>query len=213
MKIFLSYSHLDKSLAGKIKKSLQQYGVKAFLAHNDIEPSEEWPDRIMKELKNCDVFMPILTKHFNYSKWTDQETGCALILKKLIMPLKVDVNPHGFIFLKQAHILNPDNVAKSLKVVMKALSKKPRIGSLLRDALIEVFATSDSFENAKHNAELLFSFKGLNLDQVKKIIHHTINNNQIHQCFTAQRLLRGFAYEYKNKINPRVYKKLSDLIG
>jgi hypothetical protein len=35
MKIFLSHFHLDKNLAGKIKKGLEQYGVNAFLAHHD----------------------------------------------------------------------------------------------------------------------------------------------------------------------------------
>jgi hypothetical protein len=85
MKIFLSYSHLDKRLAGKIKKYLLQYGVKVFLAHDDIEPSEEWADKILEELRDCHVFMPILTKHFNKSNWTDQETGCALILNKGVM--------------------------------------------------------------------------------------------------------------------------------
>ncbi len=106
MKIFLSYSHLDKRLAGKIKMYLRQYGVKVFLAHDDIEPSEEWADKILEELRDCDVFMPILTKHFNKSNWTDQETGCALIINKLIVPLKGDVDPHGFISRYQARGLN-----------------------------------------------------------------------------------------------------------
>jgi hypothetical protein len=212
MKIFLSYSHLDKNLAGKIKKGLHQYGVNAFLAHHDIEPSEEWADRILKELRNCDVFMPILTKHFNHSKWTDQETGCALILKKLILPLKVDIDPQGFISRYQAHSLNMDDVAKSLRVVMKALSKRPRIGNLVRNALIEVFASSDSFESAKQNTELLLSFKEFNMDQVKKIIQHTINNDQIYRCFKAQKLLRNFVDEYKDKLNPRLYRKLQEMI-
>lgn len=213
MKIFLSYSHLDKRLAGKIKTYLRQYGLKVFLAHDDIEPSEEWADKILEELRDCDVFMPILTKHFNKSNWTDQETGCALILNKLILPLKGDVDPHGFISRYQARGLNKADVAKSLSRVMRVLAQKPRIGALLKDALIEVFGSSDSFENAKHNTERLLSLKGFSLNQVKKIFSHTIRNNQIHQCFKAQDLLREFIKEYKDKLDQRLYKKVRSLIG
>lgn len=182
------------------------------MAHNDIEPSEEWIDRILKELRNCDVFMPILTKYFNRSKWTDQETGCALVLKKLIFPLKIDVDPHGFISRYQAHSLKTNDLPGSVCAVLQILSKKPKVGDLVRDALIEVFSSSESFRSAKRNTERLLSFKGFNMDQVKKIIQYTINNDQIHRCFAAQRPLRDFAYGYKKKLNVRLYQKLLHLI-
>jgi hypothetical protein len=213
MKIFLSYSHLDKNLAGKIKKCLRQYGVKVFLAHDDIEPSEEWADRILEELNNCDIFMPILTKQFNESKWTDQETGCALILKKLIIPLKVDVDPHGFISRYQARTLKKNDVASSLTGVMRVISGKPRVGALLRDAAIMKFASSESFEDAKNNTERLLSLKGFSLSQVEAIMNHTIRNDQIHRCFKAQDWLAGFIGGYKDKLDRRLYKKVRNLIG
>ncbi len=95
---------------------------------------------------------------------------------------------------------------------MRVLAQKPRIGALLKDALIEVFGSSDSFENAKHNTERL-SLKGFSLNQVKEIISHTIRNNQIHQCFKAQDLLTEFIKGYKDKLNQRLYKKVRSLIG
>ncbi len=43
MEIFVSYLHLDKELAGKVKGSLKHYcGLEVFLAHEDINPSSEW---------------------------------------------------------------------------------------------------------------------------------------------------------------------------
>ena len=96
---------------------------------------------------------------------------------------------------------------------MKVVSGRPRIGHLLRDALIKVFASSESFDSAKYNTERLLSFSGFSIVQVRKITQHTMDNDQIYRCFTAQRLLRDLALEYKNKLNPKVYKKLVDLIS
>lgn len=213
MKIFLSYSHLDKNLAGKIKEHLRQYGVKVFLAHDDIEPSTEWAENILEELRTCDVFMPILTKHFNESNWTDQETGCAVILRKLIVPLKGDVDPHGFISRYQARSLDKTEIEKCLSRVMKALAQKPRIGVLLKDSLIKVFGSSECYDDAKHNAERLLSLREFTLKQVREIVSHTIHNNQIHECFRAQDLLREFLKGYKDKLDRRLYKKVRNLIS
>ena len=204
---------MDKKLTGKIKKYLRQYGVKVFLAHDDIEPSEEWADRILEELNNCDIFMPILTKQFNESKWTDQETGCALILKKLIMPLKIDVDPHGFISRYQARTLKKNDVPSSLTGVMRVISGKTRVGALLRDVAIMKFASSESFEDARNNTERLLSLKGFGLNQVEEIVNHTIRNGQIHRCFRAQDLLREFIKGYEDKLDRKLYRKVRNLIS
>ena len=48
-KIFISYSVKDKEIAGKVKDILSRFNISAFLAHQDIEVSEEWEKRILEE--------------------------------------------------------------------------------------------------------------------------------------------------------------------
>jgi hypothetical protein len=64
LRVFLSYHSSDKSLAGEIKHHLNGYGLDAFLAHEDIQPTEKWQTRILAELKRTDVFLPLLTENF-----------------------------------------------------------------------------------------------------------------------------------------------------
>jgi hypothetical protein len=212
MKVFLSYSSLDKELAGQIKRALEDYGLEVFLAHEDIEPSTEWVDTILAELEACNVFVPILTANFDKSDWTDQETGIAIAHDKLIIPLKVTVDPHGFILRFQALKADINEILPSCYKLAKVIASKPVLGGLFKDALIKRFGDSWSFDNATHNTELLLSFKDYTVSQVTEIIRHTIANKQINQSFRAQRKLSDFIHEYKDSINPELIQAFYEAI-
>jgi hypothetical protein len=69
-----------------VKGFLSTFGMDVFLAHDDLQPSAEWQKEIVQALRKCDVFIPLLTRSFHSSLWTDQETGIAIARKKLILP-------------------------------------------------------------------------------------------------------------------------------
>ena len=215
MKVFLSHSHLDKHLAGQVKVELAYYGLEIFLAHEDIEPLAEWSDVIFAELKACDVFIPILTENFNGSAWTNQETGfaCAYEGEKLIIPLKVAVDPQGLIRSIQALRLHVDNVKAPCKRVVEIIASKPRFGDLFRDALIRKFGSSGSYDRAGDNIKLLLSFEGYTPSQVREMVNFTIANEQINQSGSAHRKLLEFVRKYKDLIEPELYQAFLEAIG
>ena len=51
IQVFLSYSNRDKILAGKIKTFLEDHELQAFLAHEDIEPTQEGEGVIIDNLR------------------------------------------------------------------------------------------------------------------------------------------------------------------
>jgi hypothetical protein len=42
----VSHASAQRTLAAEIRTALEEYGVSAFVAHDDIEPTEEWEDEI-----------------------------------------------------------------------------------------------------------------------------------------------------------------------
>jgi len=134
-------------MALMIKQELEDYGFSVFLAHEDIEPSIEWRDRILTELKKCKVFVPVLTGNFNDSEWTDQETGIALAHKKVIVPLKTARDPHGFIKEIQALRIDPENAAKSCLGIIRAMAAASKIKTQVKDDIIKAFCASESFND------------------------------------------------------------------
>ena len=84
------------------KDGLKLYGISGFVAHVDIESSKQWQDEIEKALHTMDALTAILMEGFKESNWCDQEIGFAVGKDVLIIPIKKELNPYGFIGKYQA---------------------------------------------------------------------------------------------------------------
>lgn len=213
LRIFLSHSSNDKKLAGNIKHHFEDLGISVFVAHDDIEPCEEWEKKIRSELKSCDILLLLLTKDFSRSKWTDQETGFALAEDKLIIPLKVEIDPYGFVGKIQAIKFSPRDLTESCKKILHTILKDTRYCSGLIDSLITVFAKSHSYLDASAKANLLDMSVDFTNEQINEIIRVSIKNDQIYGSFDAQKFLRKLLNKFSNKIDKESKRKLEKLMS
>lgn len=86
-----------------MKLLLESYcGYDVFVAHDDIIGGTVFAEEIIQHITECDVFVPLLSEVFKESDFTDQETGIAIGLKKVMIPIKSGINPYGFINKYQA---------------------------------------------------------------------------------------------------------------
>lgn len=88
--IFISYAVEDKGMAGELKIQLEKIGFKVFLAHEDIEPTAKWRDRIISDLKASNIFIALRTKNYINKQYTEQECGFALALNKRILSICIE---------------------------------------------------------------------------------------------------------------------------
>ena len=112
IRVFLSHDSKIKTDATNLKDALRPYGLSCFVAHEDIKPSKEWQIEIEKALHSMDVMVPLLSKNFHKSYWTDQEVGVAIGREIPIIPIKYEVDPYGFFGKFQAingNIKTPEN--------------------------------------------------------------------------------------------------------
>lgn len=101
-KAFISHLARDKEKASKIQHFLLRKGVSAFVAHEDIEPAQDWQDSIEIALRTMDYMVALITPGFSSSVWTSQEIGFALGQDKKIITVKIGEDPSGFIARYQA---------------------------------------------------------------------------------------------------------------
>ena len=115
---FVSYSHVDRDFGRQAKAVLGEVGIDAFLAHEDLEVSEEWQRRILSELHCCDLFVPLLSKSFLESKWAPQEAGFIASRPDVIVaPLSIDgTTPFGFFSNVQSSRIQGDGITRELLV-------------------------------------------------------------------------------------------------
>lgn len=118
--IFISYNSKDKVLAGHLKSMLESERRVVFLAHQDIEVSEDWELMIRMKIKECDVFLALITENFRESHWTDQEVGQAIAKGATIISLFRPNKPHGFLGRLQGLYLD-DNLEELCAEILKKI--------------------------------------------------------------------------------------------
>lgn len=208
--VFISHSHHDREVAGDIKDALEQYGISAFVAHEDIKPSHEWQEAILDNLKHCDAFVALLTDRFEDSEWTDQETGIALATGKPVIPIKIDLDPYGFLSKYQALKWDPDEQDLGLKKLILLLLEKK---ILTVDNIVEGFSQSYSYANAEFNAELLKTIPAFSQQQMNRIVKATLENSQIWSSFGAKPILRQLFSKYSERIDHGLMKQWKELLA
>ncbi len=209
IKGFLSYNHEDSKKAALVKNLLQVLGINAFMAHEDIMPSSEWDNLIIKELKECNLFFPVITKNFFKSDWTNQECGAAIVRGITIMPISIALEgeelemPRGFLARYQAmkYILrdydkiNANNVfgkpTKSnielLERIVKAIKDKPEVISKVRNCFVKSFVDSNSFNESNLKENVLRILEPFDETQLTMLVLGYAFNDQINNAYPASK--------------------------
>jgi len=192
LKIFISYSSEDKGLGRLFKTCFENYvGFSVFLAHEDISPATEWELKIIKEMRNSDVVIPLITKNYRNSEFTDQELGMALAWEKIILPIKLaDINPYGFIKKFQALKCKNDEYSIVNGVVSTALvlieSKEfNKHRNIVIKSVVKAFCQSSSFKMTRTIIGILTKINKFTDEQITSFKKAIKNNSQIYDEYYA----------------------------
>lgn len=212
IRIFLSHTEKYKKLAGEIKSSFKDFGIEVFLAHDDLTPSKDWRDELVRNIKTCDIFIPLLTEDYSDSQWTDQECGMAYYDNKIIIPLKIDVDPYGFIGKYQALKFNSKLISESCEEILDIIWEHKSLEEQLKDCLIRAFIRSITFRGAERRAERLDKYKSFTEEQIEEIIRGSIKNTQINDSYGCKPILRKWLKKFNKSISEENKKKLTELL-
>ncbi|MBC8287464.1 MAG: toll/interleukin-1 receptor domain-containing protein [Nitrospinae bacterium] len=208
LKAFISYSTINKQIAGQVKETLDGYSIDSFLAHEDIGVSEKWKDRIVEELKSCHIFVPLLSKEFIQSDWGSQEIGFAFSRSNiLILPLLIDDKvPFGFISHIQGKSIALDHVQPEL-LVKPILDRFPH--GIIPN-LIDKLAGASNYRNAESlMLPLVPYFDKFNDIEINAFVTASIENRQIWEAADCcQTYLPQLLKIHRSKIEPDKLKVL-----
>lgn len=209
--IFISYSKKDADeMAGDLKRTLEAMGCEVFVAHDDILPGSSWQDDIDTALRTCEVFLPLLTQGFAESDWTDQEVGVAVATGKFIVPLKVTMNPYGFIGRLQAFTHNPENPTETALRVIELAARIVPLRDKALDSLTTSFRRAFPTVAARRLAKIIMELPGrLTPAQVEDVVLAGAFNGSIFRDPGAARFVKEVVESYHSSIEAallRAYK-------
>lgn len=178
---FISYQTGDKLVAGEIKDILDSVGISSFLAHEDIDVSEEWRIKILDEIGSADLFISVLSNNYYSSPWCVQESGIAAYRNNLtIIPLSIDGSiPKGLFANIQSTKVKPGKI--SFTDLLPGLIKFDFNQAV--DEIIDMIGESGSYRGAEANFKIILPYlDGLTPDQNKQLLENAATNNQVHHA-------------------------------
>jgi hypothetical protein len=205
---FISYSHKDRKFGAQAKGVLAEVGIDAFLAHDDLHVSDEWRERIIEELKRCDIFVPLLSSNFIESKWAAQEIGFIISRPEVaIAPISLDgTTPFGFISHVQSRTITKDGITREL--LIEPLAK--RIPRKIVPGLIKIAADAHTFRSAESRiAPLVPLFGKFSPEEAQFLAEESVKNSQIWSAALCRNeYLPALIKAQKASINPKTLRAL-----
>lgn len=192
-RVFISHSHSVKNYALQLKLALIKYYISSFVAHEDIEPTKEWQLEIEKALGTMEAIIALISPDFSSSKWCDQEVGIGIGLNRLVVPVRLGLDPYGFFGKYQglaAHKKTADQLASEIfTIIVKHDLTRLRMASVLVDS----FLASNTYAESKTLIDYLERVPSITSDMAGKMRQAVIDNDQVRDSFyvpgRAERLL------------------------
>jgi hypothetical protein len=179
LRVFLSHISAHKIFASELQGALASFGICAFVAHEDIEPTAEWQDEIEKALRSCDALVALLNPKFNESTWTDQEVGYGLGRGIPVFSIRLGMSPYGLFGRKQAFNGNGKTAADIARELFETYRSHPKTSERIADALIAKLGASASFAEAKANCALVETVAAWKPDYKKRLRQIVEQNDQV----------------------------------
>ncbi len=176
-----------KLVAHELKSALVFYGVDGFVDHDDIEPGKEWQRVIEAALRSCHALAALLHQGVKESNWCDQEVGIAHGLRVPVVPVRLELDPYGFLGSVQA-IPGTGLESKDLaRRLIELLLRDKRTGDSLTEAIVECLVSAHSFDQANRLASLLADEPAyMTIPRVHRLREAQKENYQIAQAFDVE---------------------------
>ena len=188
IEIFLSHISADKERAATLKLELGNLGFEAFVAHEDIEPGEEWLSEIRKRLNACHALIALLSEGFAASAWCDQEAGWALGRGIPVISVRLDKAPHGFLGATQA--LKWHSAKQAATDLVGCLLRDPRVGGLIAEEFVTELETADSYAEANIAAGHLVDIgAAISKEQLQRLYRAMEENDQVAGAFVVAKAM------------------------
>lgn len=91
--VFISYSSKDMRFVNQIVRILSEMGVSYWKAPEMIPAGSSYAREIPKAIRECEIFLLILSKAAQTSIWVEKEIDSAINNRKTIVPIQLDEVP------------------------------------------------------------------------------------------------------------------------
>ena len=135
--VFVSYSNKDKPVADAVVSSLENKGIRCWVAPRDVTPGTSWGQAIVNAIQTSKIMVIILSENSNQSSQVVREVERAVAEEVIIIPFRIEnITPSGAMayFISTEHWLDAltppleKHIEKLVKTIELFLSGKDLSG-------------------------------------------------------------------------------------
>lgn len=173
--VFISYSSKDSAYVERIIQVLEEMGVTYWRAPQMIPAGSNYAREIPQAIKNCAVFLLVLSEKSQNSIWVEKEIDSAICNRKSIIPFQIDKAPLSDMFRFYLNNVQMISYAEDKKLaieelkrqIMLYLPQKEQMQGLKIQALAEnTKAEKTKTEKTKKIKRAKKQVKGLSLNRI-----------------------------------------------
>lgn len=142
-------------------------------------------------IETCHALAVFLTHDLHNSLWTDQEVGICVKRRILIIPVRIDRDPYGFLGRYQALNAKGRDANWIAEALFKLLLNHELAADRMAQAVVRLFEQSDSFAEAKHNLSYVKRIKRWTPALLRRLDEAIESNSQIKGAFGVPEQIRG----------------------
>ena len=180
IRLFISHKSEDRDKARDLKGKLQKFSVTSFVAHEDVDPTEEWENVILEALSTMDILVALLTEDASRSHWVNQEIGYAFGRNKPVVSVGMGADPQGFNARHQALSGQGREIEHIADELFSLMFEKDRLGlkEPAKDSFIAAIRNANSFIDAASLSKFLPKIDSLTPTQIEKLLDSYNRNYQ-----------------------------------
>lgn len=197
-RLFLSHVATHNEVAQNLKQNLEYCYVSCFVAHADIEPTREWQDEIEEALRTMDALAALLSPDFHASKWTDQEVGFAVGTGRLVVPLRLGLDPYGFIAKYQGYQVAQVAYFTVAQDIAKILARHGRTSIPYARVLVKGLETSGSFDTSKRCMSFLEECAMLDEELLLRLEASLPNNYEVREAWGVPQRIQTLTHRHRH---------------
>jgi len=174
LKVFVSYSSKDMSTVTQITEELEALDIDVFVAEDSIKPGENLNESIIKNIKDCDMFILLWGKNASTSDYVKQEIGIARGADKQIIPFMIDNGVALPEFIKDIkYIRGYEDTDKAFNDLCETVTDKAKIkvGRIILDSIAK-----PRVRIAIDNKPIIFKLSGELAKKACKVICSDFSN-------------------------------------
>ena len=139
--VFVSYAHQDRTVANAVCATLEEHGIRCWIAPRDILPGSDWGEAILDAIKEAHALVLVFSSSSNDSEQIKREVERTVHQGTAVIPFRIeDVLPNKTLeyFISTQHWLDAltppleDHLAHLAETITVLLAKKSSKEKLLQ---------------------------------------------------------------------------------